>query len=649
MTVWISQWVNYFKSLKPIVLRLSLVYAYYFVSRIFFYLINIKILGKVPLSDWPKVLLGGFVFDSSAIFYTNLLFVLLWLIPVKSVAGNKTYQKILSGLFLLVNLTCISLNVIDLFYFEFNLKRMTADFSHWIGESNTTTILLAFLRSHILAFLVFIGFVYLFIRLSFRINNEYTETKTNLSYFAIHSLLIVLISSVFIIGMRGGYTHSSRPITLSNAGKYVGNPGWMPLVLNTPFSLIRTFDKQVYTDEHYMTNQEANSYFNPAKKPRFPEDSMRKLNVVIIILESYAREHSGYLNPHLLNGHYEGYTPFLDSLMQESLVCTHAFANGRKSIDAMPSILASIPSLLEPYVLSHNSLDKINTLATLLKPYGYQSAFFHGAPNGSMGFDAFTKIAGIDEYYGKDEFNNDGEFDGIWGIWDEPFFQFFNQKISSFKQPFLGVCFSVSSHHPFILPKSYQGKIEEGILPVHKCVRYTDLALQHFFEAAKKEPWFENTLFIVSADHSTISWSEEYNNLVGDFAIPILYYCPRLHLKGRFEKVTQQTDIMPSVLDLLHYPKSYIAFGNSIFDSAQTRFALSYLNDRYEVMDSTNLFSLSDAHQLTALYDTNVNWNLSENLINKDTILDRKTLRFHQAVIQQYNHRILKDSLTIHQ
>src|SRR5690606_35786309 len=243
-----------------------------------------------------------------------------------------------------------------------------------------------------------------------------------------------------------------------------------------------------------------------------PKDSteFKKLNVVVLILESFGKEHVGALNKDINNGTYKGYTPFLDSLIGESYTFNRSYANGRKSIDALPSVITGIPSVGEPFVLSIYSGNKTTSLAKLLGDEGYETAFFHGAPNGSMGFSAYTQLAGIKHYFGKDEYSNDKDFDGIWGIWDEPFMQFMADKLTEMPEPFFASFFSLSSHHPFKVPEKYQGVFPKGPLPLHEPVGYTDYALRQFFEKAKKAPWFENTLFVLCADHSSVSHLPAY-------------------------------------------------------------------------------------------------------------------------------------------
>jgi phosphoglycerol transferase MdoB-like AlkP superfamily enzyme len=365
---------------------------------------------------------------------------------------------------------------------------------------------------------------------------------------------------------------------------------------------------------------------------------------VVIILESFSREFVGALNKNLNGGTYKGYTPFLDSLINESLVFPNAFANGRKSIDAIPSVTASIPALVLPYVVSERSGNKINSIASLLGQQGYETAFFHGAPNGSMGFDAFTKMAGFHRYYGKNEYGKEDGFDGIWGIWDEPFFQYFADELNRMKEPFATTIFSVSSHHPFKVPVRYNDKFPEGNIPLQKCIRYTDYSLKEFFDKARTMPWFKNTLFVITADHCSESDFKEYKTLVNYFAVPLIFYKPDGSLKGKDESIAQQIDIMPSILGYLHYPKSYVAFGNNLFDKSAKRFAINYIEESYQFLSGDYALYFTD-NNFIGIYDRLKDPSLTKNLLGSVDLKNEELL--YKAVIQQFNNRMMEDRLTV--
>ena len=458
---------------------------------------------------------------------------------------------------------------------------------------------------------------------------------------------MVLSLYLSVIGMRGSFVTMNRPITLGNAGKYIQRPLEMALVLNTPFTIIRTLDKQPLKEEHFFSENQVEKIYTPVHKARSTE-KFNPLNVVIIVMESFGKEYSGALNSSLENGNYQGYTPFLDSLMSKSHVFVNAFANGRKSIDALPSVVTSIPSLVQPYVTSKYATNQVKGLAGLLDKMGYETAFFHGAPNGSMGFDAIMKLAGYKQYYGMTEYGNNKDFDGLWGLWDEPFFQFFARKMNTFHQPFLTTIFSLSSHHPFKVPKKYKGTFDKGTLPIHAPVQYSDMALKKFFSAASKMPWFKHTLFAFTADHCNMAYHPFYKTITGNFSIPIFFYYPGgdKNFQGIDSTVINQIDIMPTILDFLKYPKDYFAFGHNAFDSTATHFAINYTNGTYQfIMGKYTLLFSND--QTRALYNYRKDSLLRDNQVNQIPEIQKTMETEIKAFIQQYNNRMISNRLTV--
>jgi len=468
-----------------------------------------------------------------------------------------------------------------------------------------------------------------------------------LAYYSISVLLMVVFSGLVVAGARGGFRHSTRPITLSNAGDFAKNPLDVNIVLNSAFTIMKTMELKDLERVNYFTNQDSlENQFNPVKLP-ISKEPFKPLNVVIVILESNAKEYYGFYNHDVMNGKYKGYTPFMDSLLTKSLTFKYSYANGLKSIDAMPSTLCSIPYVVEPFILTRYATNnKTNSLAGLLKTKGYYSAYFHGAPNGSMGFLAFANLTGYDAYFGKNEYNNDADFDNIWGIWDEEFFQFYAKKMNTFKQPFLTTIFSVSSHDPFKVPQRYEGKFPKGTLPIHQCIGYTDMALRKFMKTASKMPWYKNTLFVFTADHTSQKYLEKYKTELNHFAVPIVFYSPGRNLSEYNQtEIVQQTDIMPSVLGYLNYDKPYVAFGFDIFHRQKDKyFAFNYKNGFYQILQDKYLLR-SDGKNTIGLFDFKNDEKLNTNLMTTSKgKVDSMTLKL-KAFIQQYNTRMLDNKL----
>ncbi len=624
--------------------RIAILMGFYSFCRILFYLFNTASFPKVTFLSFLTILKGGMMFDISALLYLNVVYLLLFLLPFHF-KFNNWHQKVLKWIFMIVNGAGIAFNLIDIVYYRYILKRTTASmFDMAAFDAGNANLIMRFFYDFWYIPLIFIilmvllsGFYSLLKPRPFKFPHPFV-------YFLSGIPVIFIVVVLSVIGMRGGWRHSTRPINMNNAGAYVNTPEEMSLVQNTPFCIFRTWGKKAFGHKSFFTSEEELArIYSPIYKPDIVGE-FRKDNVAIIILESFSRAFVGSLNPQLEDPRDRSYTPFLDSLIHESLVFPNSFANGRKSIDAIPSVTASIPALVLPYVISERSGNTINSIASLLSTQGYQTAFFHGAPNGSMGFDAFTKIAGFHQYSGRDEYGNDADFDDIWGIWDEPFFQFFANEMNHLPEPFATTIFSVSSHHPYEVPEKYKGKFPEGRIPLNKCIRYTDMALQKFFDSARKMPWFKNTLFVITADHATDSDIKEYYTSVNRFAIPIVFYKPDGSLKGVDNGLAQQIDIMPTVLSYLNYPHPYLAFGNNLLDRSSQRFAINYIQDSYQFLIGDHVIYMTD-DLINAIYNRKEDPELTKNLLGTaDFQVDEQLLK---AIVQQFNNRMADNRLLI--
>ena len=624
--------------------RIFLIMVLFSISRLGFFLFNQAHFQDISFAHLLKLFAGGLKFDISAIMYVNSLYLVLFLIPL-NFRYRKNYQKFLKYLFFFTNGIALAANTIDFFYFDFILKRSTAEEFMFAKEGNIIKLFGIFFIDYWYGIIFWLGQMVIMVYFYNKTKLEKPE-EVNKSYY-ISGILWMLISMYFsVIAMRGGFTGTTRPIAINNAGKYVNKPIEMAIVLNTPFSIIRTIDKTPLKLKHYYSEDELNKIFTPVHVPN-PEGEFKNYNIVIFVIESFGKEYTGVFNKNLENGNYQGYTPFFDSLVMQSKAYMHSFATGHKSIDALPSVTASIPALVTPFVLSNYATNKINGLAALLNEKGYETAFFHGAPNGSMGFEAFMKLAGYKKYFGMTEYNNDDDFDGVWGIWDEEFFQYYAREINKLKQPFLATLFSLSSHHPFKVPAKYEGKFKKGTLKIHIPIQYTDMALRKFFETAQKMPWFKNTIFVISADHCNMKEHPEYMTTVGEFSIPIIFYMPGdENFKGMDSTtVIQQTDIMPSLLHLLNYDKKYIAFGNDVFDTTATHFAVNYPGFYQIIKDDYALLFKND--KTFALYNYIKDPLQKNNLIGQIPDVQSDMEKLLKAYIQQYNYRMIHDQLTI--
>lgn len=626
--------------------RLFLIYFLFSLCRLGFYFFNTFLFHGVTVRKLVHFMIAGLKFDTVAILYTNILYILFYILPFPCKYKRVT-QIILDTIFIVTNAIALLANIADFIYFRFTLRRTTMTlFREFRQETNLGKLSFQFIFDFWPATLFFLGVFAILIYGVRRTRMPDSYKEPQLSYFLKGLVVMALSIGLFIGGVRGGFRHSTRPITLSNAGEYVDEPKETHIVLNTPFCLYKTIGIQDFEKVHFFASEDSlESIYNPVKYP-VTDGSFAPRNVVIFILESFGTENFGFFNKDLENRNYKGYTPFLDSLCHHSLVFRASYANGRKSIDALPSVLSSIPHVKEPYIVTQYYDNKINSLGSLLKEKGYFTAFFHGAPNGSMGFSSFTRLAGFDHYFGMSEYGNSNDFDGTWGIWDEPFFQFFKQKLGLFPEPFLGVIFSVSSHHPFELPAKYAGKFPEGPHPIHRTIAYTDHALKMFFNEAIKEPWFRNTLFVFTADHTqTTPTHPEYLTSAGLFRVPIIFYMPWADSGYMSDDLIQQTDIMPTVLGMLNYDKPYFAFGFDVFHEPE-HFVANYHSGVFQIFQADYLLQFNGI-STTGLYDLCHDPLLTQNLVESEKDIRARMELLAKAFMQQYVNRMIENRMTV--
>ena len=636
--------------LAVIACNLLLAYAVYFLARIIYLTINYSYFYQdLTLVHLFELLGAGLVFDTSAILVTNIPYIVLMLLPWHG-KERPAYQQFCRWVFVIVNSLALAINLIDACYFRFTMRRTTTTvFSEFANEQNLGSIFFTETLNHL-----YLVFLFAFVAWGlYRLARYSTLRHDSLRWW--HYDVAMLLSLAFVApfvvaGIRGGFATAVRPITISNANQYVNRPIEAALVLNTPFSLYRTIGKDVFSvPDYFASEQELEAHYSPVHRPA--SGIMEKKNVVVLIVESFGREYIGALNPCLDDSQYKGYTPCIDSLIARSITFSHTYCNGRKSIDGMPSILSSIPMFIEPFFLTPASMNHVSGLASILGDEGYQTAFFHGAQRGSMGFQAFARSTGFKDYYGREDFSSDKrfggeqEFDGTWAIWDEPFLQYYCAKMSEMKEPFMTAVFTASSHHPYVVPEKYRERFPEEGIEIHKCIRYTDMALGEFFRSASRQPWFKNTIFVLTSDHTNLSDHDYYQTDLGGFCSPIIIYEPGItDLQPAVQdKIAQQIDILPTVLGMLHYPKPYFAFGIDVLNTpAEDTWAVNYLNGIYQYVKHGHVLQF-DGQRTRAVYaltDSLMKHNLVGNCPDQESMEHEL-----KAIIQQYMARMTQDRL----
>ncbi len=616
--------------------RIVLLYAVLMLCRLVFLLYNAPLLGPLTWSGAGSLLRGALLFDTASVVYADGLFVLLSLLPLPPrIRSTRLWQGLLYGYYVAVNtLLVVATNLADAVYFRYTQKRFTADEIFFADNDNSLSLVFRFAAENWYLVLAAAALIALLARGYGRRVREESLLREGPAYYLAGTLLLVLGGGLCVAGMRGGFTRATRPITLSNAALYAPDNARANLVLSNPFCILRTVGSAGslrYT--RYFAPEQLDRRFSPVHVP--PDSAAVDLsgrNVVLFILESMSAEHSARLCPAIWEGRPErGMTPFLDSLMDRSLTFERMYANGTRSIQAMPSLLGSIPSFRTPFVLMPQSLGESRQLPAMLADRGYATLFFCGSERGSMGFGAYARSAGIRRLVSREEYeerHGRDDFDGYWGIWDEPFLRFAGEELAATPEPFFATLFTLTAHHPFVVPEGEEASLPAGYTRVHRGAAYDDRALRRFFERFSDEEWFRRTIFVFVADHvSSEKFAPETREWPGNMHIVGFIHTPDGAIEGRIDSPTQQLDIMPTLLGLLGNRERYFAFGRDVMNEPdRPRWSVSYDAGRYRALTDAGEVAFDDATPA-------------------DTTACSPRGRF-QALVQQYYTRIEEKNYT---
>lgn len=623
--------------------RIAMVYVAMFLCRVAFYCYNRDLIGSISTGEIWELFKGTLLIDNSSIVYANALFILLSVLPLPlRWWSSRWYQGVLFWIYIICNgLLVVAANLGDTVYFHYTQKRCTADEIFFADNGNTAQLMLKFAADnwHLVIFgmLVIAGLVY-----AYRRRREVIDMTRGKVSYAAHTAVMLFTIWLCISGVRGGMTGMTRPITLSNAMLYADSPAKAYFILSNPFCVIRSVDMHL-DYERYFDEERLSRIYTPS---HYPEDYTSEMfgrykgyNVMLVILESFSAEHSKYLSPDLYSEQEQGYTPFLDSLMQRSLTFTRCYANGSVSVAAPPSVWSSMPSYGKPHMLTPYSLGECRPMPRLLGAEGYETAFFCGSERGSMGFGAYAHIAGIDDLYSMEDFievYGDGEFDGSWGIWDEPFLGFMGEQMGRMQEPFFASIFTLTSHHPFNVPAKYRDTLPEGTTRNHKPVAYTDMSIRRFFERFSGEEWFDRTIFVFVADHvSSEKFAERTLHMPGSHHVVGFIHVPDGSLSRRYDSVVSQVDLAPTLLGLLGNEQPYFAIGRDIFNEPERQpLVLIWSMFDYEIIIDDYIIEF-DGHDVKGVY-------LFDDYLRKNNLRDSVSEQIGWAVdqakatIQQY-------------
>lgn len=404
-------------------------------------------------------------------------------------------------------------------------------------------------------------------------------------------LILAPILLVLFLGIRSSLGH--RPVNISDA-LYSTNRVINEITKSSLHSLgyayysnkkaennISKYGKIDIKEAYKVASLAIGIDYKDEKKPFYREvksklTSKKQKNLVIFIEESMGAQFTGFIGK-------QNFTPNLDNLAQDYLSFTNLYSNGTRSVRGLAALTSGTLPINGVEVIKRNkSQEDYFTIASLLKPYGYKSSFIYGGEARFDNMKGWYLGNGFDEVIEQKDFKNP-IFTSTWGVSDEDLVIKANEKFKSYyenNEKFVSVMFSSSNHMPFELP---DGKIEfEKNIPktsVENAIKYADFAIGKFFELAKKEDYFKDTVFVVIADHNV--------RVYGDQIVPIdMFQIPAVIVSSDiphqiFTNLTSQSDVLATALDLIGIDLSYPILGNSIFKDNKKNINLMIFDEIY--------------------------------------------------------------------
>ncbi len=537
---------------NPIVSNMALLMVVYTGVRVIFLVFHH---AEYSAESWGALFWAFFTglrFDLAAIAFSNIPYLALTLLPGK-ITEQRMFQLFLKVVFLCCNCVILAFMIADVRYYQFTGSRITADVFLLKSEAATQSTQLFLNYWYLLLF---------YVPIIYALNRFYRKSAplVDRPQSLLKSVLIKLATvALTVVAARGGA--QLKPLKPMHAFAS-GDQELGILSLNSGFTLIRShLDSGLKPINDFANELEVETILAQKKLPEIRDS--KKQNVVIIILESCATEFVGAAN----GG--KSYTPFLDSLAERGLLFKNNFANGRRSMEGLPSVLFGVPSLMPtPIAQSNFQTNRWVGLGQLLAAEGYRTSFFHGAKSGTMYFDAISRSAGMNDYITIEKYPEaKRDFDGAWGIYDEPFLQFWAGNLAKQAAPFFSVVFTLSSHQPYQVPGHLKDRFPKGEMKIHQSIQYVDYSVRKFFETVEKMDWYQNTLFVFTGDHTQETKSINYDTTLGRYMVPLLFFHPDKKFAAvDRNRITQHADIFPSVLHYLGISVNRRPlFGRSVF------------------------------------------------------------------------------------
>ena len=610
------------KKIFLFLIRVFLLFVCFFLTgRLFFLFYNYT---KVQNNSIQDILLSnvyGLPLDISAICYIQI--VLFYLLIAGIFFNQKIIRSILNSFIAALIILCAFINIID-----------TGLVSTWGTKINAKALsyllypgLLkdAFLSVHyvvLLAFFIMQSVTFIFIYFRYvKIRGYYEMTYLKMTLFT--PLLFLILT-----GIRGGW--GFNPIGKSSF-IYTENPTLSLATVNGFWNIININENWFHEDKSYnyfeprLAEKMVKSYLEPQKDTTLTILKTNRPNIVIILTEGFSAENM------LRLGGKENIAPCLDSLSKYGILFTRFYANGSRTEQGLVSVLSGFPAQPKFSIQRESGkILKLPMLSKILRHRGYYLSFYYSNDLRYARTDEYLKIGLFNKIFGRGAIKNARNTRS--GVYDEYLFNFQIDDCIKNPFPFFSVFQTSSSHEPFDGNFEIISKGNDPAAKYINAIHYTDKCIGNYIRSAKKQPWFANTLFIITADHGSPYPNNRDYNVPLRYQIPLILYGDviREDYRGKsFDMPASQIDIVSTVLAQLHISYSEFEFSKNLFNPYVNNFAFYDFDNGFGIIDKQN----------TVVYDHDKNSVLykSGNLNRKDTLLMNNGKALLQILMERFN------------
>lgn len=640
---------------RTTVFQLIISFISLWILRYFFWVFNIETYGNISPRELWAIMWYGIPFDLSAVGYFNIPFILIRFLPFQFVRrrGWIMASDIIFGVF---NSLMLILNIADIGFVSFSGGRMRwGSLAGAMGDADIWGVLVSYARPYWWLYLFMVVYIAATLSVCYlpKIKPEDFQSRISRKLVLKRSCYLILAAAFTVLCIRG---IRWRPLNVADAFSFV-EPSRVDIVLNTPFSIVRTMKKSVEFDRV--------SYYSSEQLDRLRNDrylfteadtipgigDQRGKNIMFIIIESGGRQFFDTFS--FVDGEKRrGLYTFIDSIASESLVNEQVMGTGLLSCNGLTSLFMGFPHF-DPDYFANSSYIKndFDTPVNLLREKGYRSKFYYGSPAGSFYIGQTISVANFDEAVFKDDYPLAHESESGWGIWDHDMAEYVAKDLGSLSEPFLAAWFTTNAHIPFDLPDKYAQSFNYPAGTPEATMAYTDMALRMFFSIARRQSWFANTVFVIIGDHG----NRDFKGTVLDtpwikYQVPLIIYTPDGSIRPRRISgvVMSQFDVTPTLMHIMGYDLPFISVGTDLFDTGKPHYGISRLDGQIMVTGPQYvIFTDQKGNDLLKVYDITLDQALSKPLTDYDNEETDRMLEWTRAFLQDYTSRIIDNRMSV--